>query len=508
MKFLKKIGILLLALFALLTALIVVCAFRPDVTQAIAGFLYPKQQTQDVSAPDEAAQTSFDIPLDEGEERRPEAFTAEEEGQEDDVLARETEGLAKDILPEYVLPDESELMIPEKVSGRNGYQQIQEEGEQIGDDAARALENQIDVGQTGDGLIFDAYFYPYYGMLDEKGRHLYRQIYANANALNQTFAPVEQASATQLRNVFAAVYNDHPELFWMETAYSCKYKRNGQCVLIELEFNRTARNLDDAKAVFDENASAVLNQVYNLGSDYEKEKLVHDLLLDRISYQLGAEMSQSAYSALVNGQTVCAGYARAFQYLLQQLGIPCYYCTGYAGEKHAWNIVSLEDGFYNVDVTWDDTEGGNYEYFNQSDQDYADTHLRQELSVYLPPCNGQRYRNLEQSPEQSQGQNSSLRSLADVGMTEADILYSLSDYYNDCYEKIIAMGQGYYEFSSVVEGESLSRELNQSYQTDAYRQGYMDSAMEAVSASLCEMDLRMEELEQGRYFVTHTVRMR
>ena len=53
----------------------------------------------------------------------------------------------------------------------------------------------------------------------------------------------------------------------------------------------------------------------------EKEKFVHDALIDKISYNLGAEMNQSAYSTLVNGQTVCAGYARAFQYLLQQLGI-------------------------------------------------------------------------------------------------------------------------------------------------------------------------------------------
>ena len=80
---------------------------------------------------------------------------------------------------------------------------------------------------------------------------------------------------------------------------------------------------------------------------------MHDTLAERITYDLSAEMSQSAYSALVNGRTVCAGYARAFQYIMQRLGIPCYYCTGYAGESHAWNIVGMEDGYYNVDVTWD-----------------------------------------------------------------------------------------------------------------------------------------------------------
>ena len=100
-------------------------------------------------------------------------------------------------------------------------------------------------------------------------------------------------------------------------------------------------------------------------------------------------MNQSAYSAVVNHETVCAGYARAFQFLLQQYGIPCYLCVGYAGEPHAWNIVCLDGKYYNVDVTWDDTEeesGVSYDWYNRSDADYATTHLRQGLSVNLPPC--------------------------------------------------------------------------------------------------------------------------
>ena len=212
---------------------------------------------------------------------------------------------------------------------------------------------QLGTGYTGDGLEFDALYYPYYAMLSEKGQHIYRQIYANANEGYQTFAPVEAVTAAELKNIFSAVYNDHPELFWLETAYSWKYVGNGQCVEIDLQFNRTIQDLENAKSLFDENVNRILLGAQNLSGDYDREKFVHDTLIDRIVYDMGAEMNQSAYSALVNGQTVCAGYARAFQYLMQQLGIPCYYCTGSAGERHAWNIVMLDDGFYNVDTTWD-----------------------------------------------------------------------------------------------------------------------------------------------------------
>ena len=124
----------------------------------------------------------------------------------------------------------------------------------------------------------------------------------------------------------------------------------------------------------------------------KKEKYVHDALASAVTYDLTADMNQSAYSALVNGKSVCAGYARAYQYLLQQLGIPCYYCTGYSGGDHAWNIVKLDDGYYNVDVTWDDAAAIRYDYFNKTDADFASTHVRQNLSVYLPACNGTAYR--------------------------------------------------------------------------------------------------------------------
>ena len=101
---------------------------------------------------------------------------------------------------------------------------------------------------------------------------------------------------------------------------------------------------------------------------------------------MNAPMNQSAYSALVNGRTVCAGYARAFQYLMQRLGIPCYYCTGYAGEDHAWNIIKLGEDYYNVDVTWDDTDTPTYDYFNKSDREFGTSHMRTGLAVYLPAC--------------------------------------------------------------------------------------------------------------------------
>lgn len=156
----------------------------------------------------------------------------------------------------------------------------------------------------------------------------------------------------------------------------------------------TKEELAAASTEFYNITNNLLTQVEHLGTPYEKERRLHDILIGQIDYEKGADKNQSAYSALVTGKSVCAGYARAYQYLMQRLGITCYYCTGFAGTDHAWNIVALDDGFYNVDLTWDDTPGGEYDYFNKTDSDYADTHVRRDLSVNLPKCEGERYRNL------------------------------------------------------------------------------------------------------------------
>lgn len=292
----------------------------------------------------------------------------------------------------YVAPSMDQMQIPEDVSGRTGFTPVQPEEQQIPDQEAQNLKETLGSGETGEGLSFSAEEYPYYQMLSENQQSVYRQIYANAQNLTEKFAPEKTVSASDVKIAFEAVIGDHPEMFWLETGYSSKYLANRQCVEIDLKYNSTADDLESAKQRFDAAAQNLITGAASLDSNYEKEKYVHDALASAVTYDLTADMNQSAYSALVNGKSVCAGYARAYQYLLQQLGIPCYYCTGYSGGDHAWNIVKLEDGYYNVDVTWDDAAAIRYDYFNKTDADFASTHVRQNLSVYLPACNGTAYR--------------------------------------------------------------------------------------------------------------------
>lgn len=505
MKFLKGIGYLLLFLSALLMLLLFACAWKPGLTEKIADMLYPDgvvnageeagnaadgQSHTDAAAVNSNMTGVSDVP------------DAEQAADRDDSIARENADKAGK-MPQsaYIAPEREQLSIPQEVKGKSGYQEIRGDHSEVGEDEAQT---KLGPGESGDGLLFDALYYPYYQMLDEQGQHLYRQIYANTKALTEAFAPIEPIKAEKLHDVFEAVYNDHPELFWLDTAYSCKHKADGDCVEIGLQFNRTAKNLERENAVFEGAAEELLATARGLTQDYDKERYVHDMLIQKVEYARSAEMNQSAYSALVNGRTVCAGYARAFQYLLQQLQIPCYYCTGYAGEAHAWNIICLEDEYYNVDVTWDDNESGISNYFNKTDADYADTHIREDMSVYLPPCNGEKYRSEDIEDTAAE---TGRRSSEELGFFENEILHSLEEYYADCAAQIVQHGKGDFSFSNVIEGKELYEEWERAYDRDAYKEAYMTPSMRQIGAKSCHIRLSTEALQQGRYLITHELQL-
>ncbi len=244
-----------------------------------------------------------------------------------------------------------------------------------------------DSGITGEGLSFDTTYYPYFGMMSDSQQQLYKQIYANASQMQTTFVPVTTISTDDICTVIEAVYKDHPELFWLDPDYSYKYNSSGTVVQVIIQFNDLADDIETNQAAFNAAAQEIISVAANLSSTTEKEKYVHDTIINKNTYSKQASNHQSAYSALVSGKTVCAGYSRAFQYIMTQLCIPTYFVVGTVqGYNHSWNEVYVDGVYRNVDLTWDDTDPISYEYFNVTDSKFNGERTVTDLSVNLPRC--------------------------------------------------------------------------------------------------------------------------
>lgn len=158
--------------------------------------------------------------------------------------------------------------------------------------------------------------------------------------------------------------------------------------------------------------AAIASCVTDGMSNYEIAKALHDYLALNNEYDMRyysgnvPAISYTAYGALVNRTSVCAGYALAYERLMDQVGIPCEYVTGMTTNGyHAWNIVQIDGEWYHVDVTWDDPtpdrEGYvRYKYFLKSDKAMSRDHISWEASH---TCTSTKYDNATiLSPEEEQ----------------------------------------------------------------------------------------------------------
>jgi len=112
-------------------------------------------------------------------------------------------------------------------------------------------------------------------------------------------------------------------------------------------------------------------------SDFDKIKAIHDYVIAIANYDQSLTR-YSAYDVFAENSAVCLGYAAVAYRLFTDAGIESRIIAGSAGtEEHVWNIVKLEDKWYNIDLTWDDPIGGSgkdiisYDFFLKNDQDFS-----------------------------------------------------------------------------------------------------------------------------------------
>lgn len=233
----------------------------------------------------------------------------------------------------------------------------------------------------------------YYSLLDETDKGYYDQIReaveAEAESVMLTGITYDKADT-----IFISVQYDHPEYFWVEGSYT--YRSGDNYVEFIFNYNCTGEEKKERENTIEQAAADILAEAPSVESDYEKIKYVFETLVDRTQYDLGASDNQNIYSVFGNWTSVCAGYAKATKYLLDQMGVDSIYVTGNAeGESHAWNIVSCEGRYYCVDTTWGDptyqegigvdVDTTSYEYLCCPDSMLSRTHTADSTFV-LPEC--------------------------------------------------------------------------------------------------------------------------
>jgi len=201
----------------------------------------------------------------------------------------------------------------------------------------------------------------------------------------------------ELQLVEELYHKDYVGHFWYAGAYSYSYTMtaNGPRVIKFVpQYTKNGAELEAAVDAFEAEVKALLAGLTPGMSEGQMELYFHDQLAKRVTYANGTD-AHNAYGALIDGVAVCEGYAEAFGYLLQRVGIQTFLATGSGinpvtgqPEAHEWNYVRIDGNYYQVDVTWDDQGDELFHmYFNETDEIMAEDHILDKVDYELPVCN-------------------------------------------------------------------------------------------------------------------------
>ena len=242
----------------------------------------------------------------------------------------------------------------------------------------------------------------YYSTLSEEEQQVYQAVLQGVRNNSETIN-VEMTDAKRVNQIYEFVLNDFPDIFWCSgaaetTAYQIP---GGGYSEFCPEYTYEGEQKEQMQAQIEAEAEAILGaaDVSQSDPEYDRIRYVYEYVIRSVDYVENASDSQNLYSALVNKESVCAGYARETQYLLERLGVFCTYVTGTTrGQPHAWNLVRCDGNYYYVDTTWGDpvflqTDGGSipeeqqiqYDYLCCSEQELFRTH-ELDADVTFPSC--------------------------------------------------------------------------------------------------------------------------
>lgn len=253
-----------------------------------------------------------------------------------------------------------------------------------------------------------------YDVLGGSERQAYYEVYKVLESMTDDVI-LTTKDTDEVDLAFRAVMVDHPEMFYIKGYTVGKYMIGDKIDKIAFSGTYTLGKNEvlTKRKLVDNYVTNVIDRVPD-GDDYEVIKFVYEYLINNNDYDRNAPDNQNILSVVEGGRTVCQGYAKMTQLILNRLGIFCTLVNGDAKgsvasamfdtdedgyQAHVWNIVKCDGQYYNLDTTWGDsaftlvdndtgqtpTIEVNYEYCLVPDEMLYDTHKPRPV-VTMPRC--------------------------------------------------------------------------------------------------------------------------
>ena len=181
-------------------------------------------------------------------------------------------------------------------------------------------------------------------------------------------------SLERATDIFLMFNYSNPQYYFINGGYAYIESRGILVPTFYTEFQSGSKRSQATQAMKN-TITSWESTIASAGSTEQKAKAAHDLIAKKVQYDDNYltnpdnPFHQSAYSVFCDDHSVCAGYTKAFEMLMNGAGIDT---IAVLSTDHAWNMIRINDSWYHMDCTWDDLDGyGGYEiiyrFFNRSE---------------------------------------------------------------------------------------------------------------------------------------------
>lgn len=297
---------------------------------------------------------------------------------------------------EYPIEYTEEIIKTEEVEIKDIEEDITAENITASQEDSFAISENTEVTKKN----IEGYIFP---CLSPEEQTVYVEI-LNSLLAYETETELSTTDSAVIAKAFKCVMLEHPEIFFVDGYKYTEYTSNStvEKIVFSGKYLYEKEEILTRKSKIEEAAARILADVPDTMDEYYKVKYIYDTLVTQTEYDIQAVDNQNICSVFLNGKSVCQGYAKAIQYLLQKIDIESMLVMGTVtgGDGHAWNLVSVNGKWYYLDATWGDAfyyfSGENeavsseiaminYDYFCVTTEQIMQTHSV-DMPMELPVC--------------------------------------------------------------------------------------------------------------------------